>query len=62
MESSSIRIRRWIATVVVLAAFAGGALLSQGFRNWAGPYCFWLAERADRNCTKCIARKFGQFR
>ena len=35
MESSSIRIRRWIATVVVLAAFAGGALLSQGFRNWA---------------------------
>jgi serine protease Do len=35
MESSSIKIRRWIATVVVLAAFAGGALLSQGFRNWA---------------------------
>jgi serine protease Do len=35
MESSSIRIRRWIATVVVLVAFAGGALLSQGFRNWA---------------------------
>ncbi len=27
MESSSIKIRRWIATVVVLAAFAGGALL-----------------------------------
>lgn len=35
MESSSIRIRRWIATVVVLVAFAGGALLSQGFRSWA---------------------------
>src|SRR5580692_7735326 len=36
MERSSFSIRRWVATVVVLAAFAGGALLSQGFRDWAG--------------------------
>src|SRR6202046_1536991 len=36
MESSSLKIRRWVATVVVLAAFAGGALLSQGFRGGAG--------------------------
>src|SRR5579863_8046108 len=35
MERSSFSIRRWVATVVVIAAFAGGALLSQGFRNWA---------------------------
>ena len=36
MERSSFSIRRWVATVVVIAAFAGGALLSQGFRDWAG--------------------------
>jgi len=36
MERSSFSIRRWVATVVVVAAFAGGALLSQGFRDWAG--------------------------
>src|ERR1700678_4223033 len=28
MERSRFSIRRWVATVVVLAAFAGGALLS----------------------------------
>jgi len=34
MESRVLKIRRWVATVVVLAALAGGALLSQGTRNW----------------------------
>src|SRR5271167_2971873 len=36
MERSRLSIRRWVATVVVVAAFAGGGLLSQGFRDWAG--------------------------
>src|ERR1700685_621666 len=36
MERSSFSIRRWVAGVAVTAAFAGGALLSQGFRDWAG--------------------------
>jgi serine protease Do len=40
MESSTVRIRRWVAAVVVLIAFAGGALLSQGFRDWAGHTVF----------------------
>ena len=34
MESRVLKIRRWVATVVVLVALAGGALLSQGARNW----------------------------
>jgi serine protease Do len=34
MESRVLKIRRWVATVVVLMALAGGALLSQGARNW----------------------------
>src|SRR6202522_4558343 len=36
MQSSVVKIRRWVAGVAVTAAFAGGALLSQGFRDWAG--------------------------
>jgi serine protease Do len=36
MERRRFSISRWVATVVVVAAFAGGALLSQGFRNWTG--------------------------
>ena len=34
MESRVLKIRCWVATVVVLVALAGGALLSQGTRNW----------------------------
>lgn len=38
MESSSstLQIRRWVATVVVLAALAAGAVLALGLRNWTG--------------------------
>ena len=32
----SVKIRRWVLGVAVAAAFAGGALLSQGIRDWAG--------------------------
>ena len=35
MNSSEFHIRRWVATVVVLAALAGGALLALGLRNWS---------------------------
>lgn len=40
MESRVLKIRHWVATVVVLVALAGGALLSQGFRNWTGHTVF----------------------
>jgi serine protease Do len=36
MESRVLKIRRWVATVIVLVALAGGAVLSQGFKNWTG--------------------------
>lgn len=36
MNSSQLQIRRWVATVVVLAAIAGGALLAIGFKSWSG--------------------------
>ncbi|HKS68512.1 MAG TPA: Do family serine endopeptidase [Candidatus Acidoferrales bacterium] len=35
MNSSDLHIRRWVATLVVLAAVAGGILLAIGVRNWS---------------------------
>jgi len=40
MNSSDLRVRRWVATVVILAAIAGGALLAIGLRNWSGTSVF----------------------
>jgi serine protease Do len=36
MNRSHLTIRRWVATVVVLAALAGGAVMAIGLRNWSG--------------------------
>lgn len=35
MSSSEFRIRRWVATVVVLAAIVGGVVLDVGLRHWS---------------------------
>ncbi len=40
MESRVLKVRHWVATVVVLVALAGGALLSQGYKNWTGHTVF----------------------
>src|ERR1700689_3135916 len=40
MESRVLKVRHWVATVVVLVALAEGALLSQGFKNWTGHTVF----------------------
>jgi serine protease Do len=61
MESSSIRIRRWIATVVVLVAFAGGALLSQGFRNWADHTVFGSPKEPITIAQNAMPVSLGNF-
>ena len=43
MYRSELQIRRWVATVVVLAAIAGGALLAIGFKNWSGSSVYGAA-------------------
>jgi serine protease Do len=40
MKSSELHIRRWVATLVVLAAVAGGILLAIGVRNWSDESVF----------------------
>jgi len=36
MNNEVLKIRRWAAAVVIVAALAGGAFLSIGFREWSG--------------------------
>jgi serine protease Do len=40
MSNQVVQIRRWVATVVVVAALAGGALLSSGLKNWTNHTVF----------------------
>ncbi len=40
MSSSEFHIRRWVATVVVLAAIIGGVVLDVGLRHWGGSTVF----------------------
>jgi serine protease Do len=35
MNSNELHIRRWVATLVILAALVGGGVLALGFRNWS---------------------------
>jgi serine protease Do len=61
MESSSLKIRRWVATVVVLVAFAGGALLSQGFRDWAGHAVLGAARERIPVAQNALPVSLGNF-
>jgi serine protease Do len=61
MESSSLKIRRWVATVVVIAAFAGGALLSQGFRNWADHTVFGSPRQPITIAQNALPVSLGNF-
>jgi serine protease Do len=36
MQERVLKIRRWVATVVVLVALAAGGILSQGLKDWSG--------------------------
>ncbi len=40
MSTNEVRIRRWVATSVVLAAIIGGVLLDVGMRHWGGRTVF----------------------
>jgi serine protease Do len=61
MESSSLKIRRWVATVVVIAAFAGGVLLSQGFREWAGHAVFGASREPITIAQNALPVSLGNF-
>jgi len=36
MNGNTLQVRRWVATLVIVAALVGGGILAQGLRNWTG--------------------------
>ncbi|MFY9751215.1 MAG: DegQ family serine endoprotease [Candidatus Acidiferrales bacterium] len=40
MKSEVVQVRRWVATIVVVAAMVGGVFLSMGWKNWTGHSVF----------------------
>jgi serine protease Do len=56
-----LKSRRRVATVVVLAAFAGGALLSQGFRNWADHAVFGASREPIAIAQNALPVSLGNF-
>jgi serine protease Do len=61
MQSKELRIRRWVATVVVLVALAGGALLSQGFRNWTEHTVFGASKTPIAVAQNALPVSLGNF-
>jgi serine protease Do len=61
MQSKELRIRRWVATVVVLVALAGGALLSQGFRNWTQHTVFGASKTPIAITQNALPVSLGNF-
>jgi serine protease Do len=61
MQSKELRIRRWVATVVVLVALAGGALLSQGFRNWTEHTVFGASKMPIAVAQNALPVSLGNF-
>jgi serine protease Do len=61
MESRVLKIRRWVATVVVLVALAGGALLSQGVRNWTDHTVFGAPRAPIAIAQNALPVSLGNF-
>jgi len=61
MDSRVLKIRSWVATVVVLVAIAGGALLSQGFRNWTDHTVFGAPRTPIAVAQNALPISLGNF-
>ncbi|HXN72795.1 MAG TPA: DegQ family serine endoprotease [Candidatus Acidoferrales bacterium] len=61
MDSKVLKIRQWVAAVAVLVALAGGALLSQGFRNWTGHTVFGAPGSPIATSQNALPVSLGNF-
>jgi serine protease Do len=56
-----MKIRRWVATVVVLVALAAGGVLSQGLKDWTGHSVFGAAKTAPTIAAEGAPVNLGNF-
>jgi len=61
MKEDVLKIRRWVATVVVLAALAAGGVLSQGLKEWSGHSVFGAPSSAPKIAGEAPAVSLGAF-
>ncbi len=61
MQESVLKIRRWVATVVVLVALAAGGILSQGLKDWTGHAVLGAAKAAPTIATDGAPVNLGNF-
>lgn len=62
MNGGEIHVRRWVATVVVLAALVGGVFLASGLRHWTGKEIVGaesLPVSVERNATPVPLSSFS---
>src|SRR6267378_996701 len=61
MQESVMKIRRWLATVVVLVALATGGVLSQGLKNWTGHSVLGASKTAPTIAAEGTPITLGNF-
>ena len=61
MQEGVLKIRRWVATVVVLVALAAGGILSQELKNWTGHSVLGAAKTAPTIATDGAPVNLGNF-
>jgi serine protease Do len=61
MSEGVVRIRRWVATLVVVAALAAGAILSQGMKDWTGRSVFGAGKATPTIANEATPVNLGNF-
>ena len=61
MKNDTIQIRRWAATVIVLAALIGGGLLASSLKNWTGHAVVGAAPATVPMAKEALPISLGSF-
>src|SRR5271155_3586660 len=61
MSEGVVKIRRWVATVVVVAALAAGEILSQGMKDWTGHSVFGAGKATPTVANEGTPVNLGNF-
>ena len=61
MNKTDLHIRRWVATVAILAALIGGGILALGLRNWSSVTVMGAAKPAVTMANDSTPVSLGSF-
>ncbi|MGA8224654.1 MAG: DegQ family serine endoprotease [Candidatus Acidiferrales bacterium] len=61
MKEEVLKIRRWVAAIVVVAALAAGGILSQGMKDWTGHSVFGAGKASPTIASDGVPVTLGNF-